>query len=76
MPAHITHIIFGEEALRRSMGTEADRIITRHGNIFRFACQGPDFFYHNQRTKPSGLKYGSLLHHEHYGRFTVNMIRG
>ena len=45
------------------------------GNIFRFGCQGPDFFYHNQRTKPSGLVYGSLLHHEQYGRFTVNMMR-
>ena len=75
MPAHITHIIFGEETLKQSIGAEADRIISRHGNIFRFACQGPDFFYHNQRTKPSGLKYGSLLHHEHYGRFTINMIR-
>ncbi|RKX82267.1 MAG: hypothetical protein DRP57_10220 [Spirochaetes bacterium] len=75
MPAHITHLIFGEEALRKALDDAAEDILNQYGNIFRFGCQGPDFFYHNQRTKPSGLVYGSLLHHEQYGRFTVNMIR-
>ena len=34
---------------------------------FRLGCQGPDIFYHNQRTKPSGLHYGSLAHRRMYG---------
>ncbi len=34
---------------------------------FRLGCQGPDIFYHNQRTKPSGLHYGSLAHRRNYG---------
>lgn len=75
MPAHITHLIFGEEALHNALANDAEKILDKYGNIFRFGCQGPDFFYHNQRTKPSGLVYGSLLHHEQYGRFTVNMMR-
>jgi hypothetical protein len=34
---------------------------------FRLGCQGPDIFYHNQRTKPSGLHYGSLAHRRRFG---------
>jgi hypothetical protein len=34
---------------------------------FLFGCQGPDIFYHNQRTKPSGLHYGSLAHRKRFG---------
>lgn len=36
---------------------------------FRLGCQGPDIFYHNQRTKPSGIQYGVLAHRRDYGNF-------
>ena len=34
---------------------------------FRLGAQGPDIFYHNQRTRPSGLHYGALAHRRNYG---------
>jgi len=43
--------------------------------VFRFGAQGPDFFYHNQRTRPTGLKYGVSAHREGYGRLVSAMIR-
>ncbi|MEI6388089.1 MAG: hypothetical protein WCQ50_15785 [Spirochaetota bacterium] len=38
-------------------------------SYFRFGAQGPDIFYHNQRTKPSGIHYGPLAHKRNYGLF-------
>lgn len=29
---------------------------------FNLGCQGPDIFYHNMRTKPLAISYGSLVH--------------
>ncbi len=34
---------------------------------FALGCQGPDLFYHAQRTRPSGLHFGSLAHKRGYG---------
>jgi hypothetical protein len=76
MPAQICHLLFGEEALRGALGARAEGLLERHGNLLRFAAQGPDFFYHNQRTMPTGLKYGVAAHHEGYGRLTANLVRG
>lgn len=87
MPAHILHNIFGEEVLQSAIdelndrcikdGTvaELESILKDYGNLFRFASQGPDFFYHNQRTRPSGLKYGALIHRKDFGRLIANMVR-
>ncbi len=74
MPSQICHIIFAEEALKKALGSQAQEILERRGNIFRFGAQGPDFFYHNQRTRPSGLKYGTNAHREGFGRLVANMI--
>ncbi len=76
MPAQICHLLFAEEALRGALGERAPGLLERHGNLFRFGAQGPDFFYHNQRTRPTGLKYGVAAHHEGYGRLTANLVRG
>jgi hypothetical protein len=75
MPAQISHLVFGEEALRAALGADAEAILDRFGNVFRFGTQGPDFFYHNQRTRPSGLKYGVALHREGYGRLIACLVR-
>ncbi|AHC15826.1 hypothetical protein [Salinispira pacifica] len=37
-------------------------------------AQGPDIFYHNQRTMPSGLLIGSLLHRRGYGSVSAAML--
>jgi hypothetical protein len=75
MPAHFTHLLFAEEALRAALGEKAESILESHGNIFRFGAQGPDFFYHNQRTMPTGLRYGVALHKRGFGSLVEQMTR-
>lgn len=74
MPSQICHLIFAEDSLREALGSSAETILREQGNIYRFGAQGPDFFYHNQRTKPTGLKYGVNAHREGYGRLVAHMI--
>jgi hypothetical protein len=75
MPAHFAHLLFAEEALRAALGDKARSILDVHGNIFRFGAQGPDFFYHNQRTMPTGLRYGVALHRRGFGSLVEQMAR-
>jgi hypothetical protein len=75
MPAQFCHLLFAEEALQAALGARAAGLLERHGSLFRFAAQGPDFFYHNQRTRPTGLKYGVAAHQEGYGRLTACLVR-
>jgi hypothetical protein len=75
MPSHFTHLLFAEEALRGALGEKAQEILDAHGNLFRFGAQGPDFFYHNQRTMPTGLRYGVALHRHGYGSFVEALVR-
>ncbi len=75
MPSHFTHLLFAEEALKAALGEKAQEILDAHGNLFRFGAQGPDFFYHNQRTMPTGLRYGVALHRHGYGTFVEAMAR-
>ena len=75
MPAHFTHLLFAEEALQAALGEKAETILHTHGNIFRFGAQGPDFFYHNQRTMPTGLRYGVALHRRGFGSLVEQMAR-
>jgi hypothetical protein len=62
MAAQITHILAGERALELALGPGHEA-----RGSFDFGCQGPDIFYHNQRTKPSGLHFGALAHRRRYG---------
>jgi len=75
MPSQICHLIFAEDTLREAFGSGAETLLGEQGNIFRFGAQGPDFFYHNQRTKPTGLKYGVNAHREGYGRLVAHMVQ-
>jgi hypothetical protein len=75
MPSHFTHLLFAEEALRGALGEKAQEILGTRGNLFRFGAQGPDFFYHNQRTMPTGLRYGVALHRQGFGSFVQEMAR-
>ncbi len=75
MPSHFAHLLFAEEALRGALGDRGEEMLSAHGNLFRFGAQGPDFFYHNQRTMPTGLRYGVALHRHNYGTFVRELAR-
>jgi hypothetical protein len=75
MPAHISHLLFAEEALAAALPSASPTLLARWGNLYRFGAQGPDFFYHNQRTRPTGLKYGVAAHREGYGRLVAALAR-
>ena len=90
MPAQIAHCLAAEEALlavapelARAWGlarvdpkkTEAAAIIPA-ATWFRFGAQGPDIFYHNQRTMPSGIHYGALAHKRNYGLLLEGALAG
>lgn len=80
------HVIFGEDVLRssaaaalgESSGTTvrayAESALGERGVFFRLGCQGPDLFYHNQRTRPVSLEYGTLLHRRGFGDFAADLL--
>jgi hypothetical protein len=90
MPAQISHCLAAEEALAGeapelasswglgSKGARAGDAGAAPGPAaawFRLGAQGPDIFYHNQRTKPSGLHYGALAHRRNYGLIIEGALR-
>lgn len=91
MPSQILHVLFGEDVLRAAvavaaadggagpaaadLGAFVERTLGEQGGFFRLGCQGPDLFYHNQRTRPVSLEYGTLLHRRGYGAFTADLLR-
>ena len=74
MPAHISHLLFAEDALREATA-DAERLLEEAGNLFRLGAQGPDLFYHSQRTRPLALRYGSLIHRRGFGTLIAHMAR-
>jgi hypothetical protein len=86
MPSQILHALFGEDviggiyrSIRGRFGIVADKALEKisreYGNVFALGCQGPDIFYHNQRTRPCAVEYGTLLHRRGYGVFTANLLK-
>jgi hypothetical protein len=71
MAGQISHILAGEDALesvaRKKRDSKGLDLVGGSASYFRLGCQGPDIFFHNQRTMPSGLHYGSLAHRRGYG---------
>jgi hypothetical protein len=67
MAAQISHIIAGEKAIARAAGQDGISSLGDAASFFRLGCQGPDIFYHNRRTMPSGLHYGALAHRRGFG---------
>ncbi len=85
MPSQVLHILFGEDVIYRIhtllkpvYGNRIDRILEKilfeHKDAFALGCQGPDIFYHNQRTRPVSLEYGTLLHRRGYGAFSAVLL--
>jgi hypothetical protein len=52
-----------------------EKISREYWAAFVLGCQGPDIFYHNQRTRPVALEYGALLHRRGYGFFTASLLK-
>ncbi|GHV38836.1 hypothetical protein AGMMS49546_09890 [Spirochaetia bacterium] len=86
MPSQILHTLFGEDVIaeiysriRTRFGIVAEKAlekITReYRTAFALGCQGPDIFYHNQRTRPVALEYGTLLHRRGCGMFTAVLLK-
>ncbi|TVR64784.1 MAG: hypothetical protein EA426_00365 [Spirochaetaceae bacterium] len=67
MPSHITHALHIEETLR-SLITDPPADHTP-SQFHYLGAQGPDLFLHNRRRRPSGLRYGAILHRGSIGRF-------
>ncbi len=72
MPSQISHILHGLACLK--VLPEAKQNLISRGAFF-LGCQGPDIFYHNQRTRPSGLVYGTRLHRSGWGKFCAELAR-
>jgi hypothetical protein len=87
MPSQILHTLFGEDiiaGLHSRFGADRslellikkihDKGEPRYRGAFILGCQGPDIFYHNRRTRPVALEYGSLLHRRDYGIFCAQLL--
>ncbi|MDR1859059.1 MAG: zinc dependent phospholipase C family protein [Treponema sp.] len=85
MPSQILHALFGDDVIAGLCSRLKDagslavsaalaEITSRHRGAFVLGCQGPDVFYHNRRTRPSALGYGSLLHRRAYGVFSAGLF--
>ena len=86
MPSQVLHTLFGEdivgEIYRRlggRFGIVADKALEKinrtYPAVFALGCQGPDIFYHGQRTRPVAVEYGGLLHRRGYGVFTASLLK-
>ncbi len=68
MPAHISHNLFAFQAVDNISSLVENHKKSLESSCLALGAQGPDIFFHNQRTKPSGLAYGIKLHGSGYGK--------
>ena len=74
MPSQIAHSLAGEAALTLAAPDTAGKILSGAlAPYFRLGCQGPDLFYHSQRTRPLALHYGVLAHRRGFGRIVEGL---
>jgi len=71
MPSHVTHLLLAQQTCRNAGFTRL--LEPANQTYLTLGSQGPDLFYHNQRRKPSGLTYGSLMHRHGYGEAVSHM---
>ncbi|MCX7024130.1 MAG: zinc dependent phospholipase C family protein [Spirochaetes bacterium] len=71
MASQFTHLSLGREAALADSATAGIILSPANATLFNLGCQGPDIFYHAQRTKPYGLQYGSLAHKRDYGKLAA-----
>ncbi|MFW5741836.1 MAG: zinc dependent phospholipase C family protein [Spirochaetota bacterium] len=75
MPSHVSHMLHARDTLAGS--DHADRLAPLleepNSRFLVLGAQGPDIFYHNQRRRPTGISYGSLMHRRRYGSTVAAM---
>ena len=64
-------MLFAEDLVRSTTG---DRSAWAQP-LLCFGAQGPDFFFHNGLTRPSGRTFGARLHRHRFGRFVAEVLR-
>lgn len=74
MAAQISHALVGQDALALADPRRAGAMLDRYGAWFRLGCQGPDIFYHNQRTRPLSVLLGSLIHRRGAGSLAAALL--
>ncbi len=75
MASQLSHIFAGTQALKRALPDKQAALLAEAGSSFNLGCQGPDIFYHNQRTRPLSIYYGSLLHKHSIGIFIAALAK-
>lgn len=75
MPSQITHYLFAKDAIRKSLNGRTAESILALPELIAWSAQGPDFFYHNQRTSPNAFKYGRILHRGGYGTLVYHLMQ-
>ena len=73
MPAHISHFLFAQDTLLKAT-KQSSKLIEKAANFFCLGAQGPDIFYHNQHTRPVGIRIGNLIHKRNFGDFIAAMV--
>jgi len=75
MASQITHALAGEAALVAASKTSAlPAPGPELGTFFRLGCQGPDLFYHGQRSRPVSISLGTLVHRRGFGRLARALV--
>jgi hypothetical protein len=64
-------MLFAEDIARSTTGESS----ATAAPLLCFGAQGPDFFFHNGLTRPSGRTFGARLHRHRFGRFVVEVLR-
>jgi hypothetical protein len=77
MPSQVSHMLHAEEVVARGDHTDwlAHLLEPPARAYLVLGAQGPDIFYHNQRRRPTGIAYGSLMHRRGYGSAVAAMWR-
>ncbi|MBO8138477.1 MAG: zinc dependent phospholipase C family protein [Desulfotomaculum sp.] len=79
MPDAWTHIITGEDIAFGIDSLHWQQMIKENINLFRFGCQGPDFFYYHNfwpwLKDKSGYYFGDAVHNRHCGEFLQQNAR-
>lgn len=74
MPSQIAHFLFAREVIEKGLGSEGNKMVRRYPELIAFYAQGPDIFYHNQRTRPGAFKYGRVIHRHGFGELAGNFV--
>ncbi len=75
MPSQIAHFLFARNVIEKGLGIKGREMVRRYPELVAFFAQGPDIFYHNQRTRPGAFKYGRVIHRHGFGELVEGFVR-